>query len=275
MSKQSLPSYPFLLTCLCQTSLSHYLQWFNRGGRGDRIGRYGNNHNDHNFRDMDYRGYGQEDEEAGAGYDVRAEGAGPYGRDEQPLGGPDFPPGRLQDRPGFHKRGDGRGDVAHEGKGLPWPPCSQLRPDLALPLLQREEDGPRREFEQLQTGLQQKGRGKGGRGFPENSGPHSGSKECNWSRGGAHSEEMDYNTARPRDEDRFSRGGMKRRVSYRKFILFIELLQFCFVVDICCSFLTLLCSLFQPGQRSMVAGAVVRTCPLRSWIRGTRTTVQI
>ncbi|XP_035014953.1 RNA-binding protein 10 [Hippoglossus stenolepis] len=182
-----------------------------RGGRGDRIGRYGNNHNDHNFRDMDYRGYGQEDEEAGAGYDVRAEGAGPYGRDEQPLGGPDFPPGRLQDRPGFHKRGDGRGDVAHEGKGLPWPPCSQLRPDLALPLLQRDEDGSRREFEQLQTGLQQKGRGKGGRGFPENSGPHSGSKECNWSRGGAHSEEMDYNTARPRDEDRFSRGGMKRR----------------------------------------------------------------
>uniref|UniRef100_A0A8D3A0Y2 RNA-binding protein 10-like n=1 Tax=Scophthalmus maximus TaxID=52904 RepID=A0A8D3A0Y2_SCOMX len=40
-----------------------------RSGRGDRTGRYGNTHNDHNFRDMDYRGYGQEDEEAGEGYD--------------------------------------------------------------------------------------------------------------------------------------------------------------------------------------------------------------
>uniref|UniRef100_A0A3P8P772 RNA binding motif protein 10 n=1 Tax=Astatotilapia calliptera TaxID=8154 RepID=A0A3P8P772_ASTCA len=42
-----------------------------RGGRGDRLGRYGGTHNDHNFRDMDYRGYGQEDEEAGTGFDVR------------------------------------------------------------------------------------------------------------------------------------------------------------------------------------------------------------
>uniref|UniRef100_A0A3Q0S7K4 RNA binding motif protein 10 n=1 Tax=Amphilophus citrinellus TaxID=61819 RepID=A0A3Q0S7K4_AMPCI len=38
------------------------------GGRGDRIGRYGTTHNDHNFRDMDYRGYGQEDDQ-----DYRAE----------------------------------------------------------------------------------------------------------------------------------------------------------------------------------------------------------
>ncbi|XP_022597625.1 RNA-binding protein 10-like [Seriola dumerili] len=190
------------------------MEYERRGGRGDRIGRYGNTHNDHNFRDMDYRGYGQEDEEAGTGYDVRAEGDRPYGRDEKSLAAPDFSPGRLQDRPGFHQRGEGRGDITHEGKGLPWPPCTQSQPDLTLPMLQRDEEGSRREFEQLRTGLQERGRGKSGRGFPENSansGPHSGSREGNWGRASAHSEPMDYMTARQREEDRFSRGAVKRR----------------------------------------------------------------
>uniref|UniRef100_A0A4W6EWS7 RNA binding motif protein 10 n=1 Tax=Lates calcarifer TaxID=8187 RepID=A0A4W6EWS7_LATCA len=191
-------------------SLTLYVM-VSRGGRGDRIGRYGNTHNDHNFRDMDYRDYGQEDDEAGPGYEVRAEGDRPYVRDQQSLLAPDFSPGRLQDHPGFHQRGDGRGDIAHEGKGLQWPPCSQSQPDLALPLLQREEEGSRREFEQLRTGLQERGRGKGGRGFPDNSAPHSGSREGNWGHGGAHSEQMEYNTARPREEDRFLRGTVKRR----------------------------------------------------------------
>ncbi|XP_054464461.1 RNA-binding protein 10 isoform X2 [Anoplopoma fimbria] len=177
-----------------------------RGGRGDRTGRYGNNHNDHNFRDMDYRGYGQEDEDAGAGYDVRAEGDGLYGHEEPPLGARDFSPGRLQDRPGFQQRGDGRGM-----KGLLWPPCSQSQPDLAPPLLQREEEGSRREFEQLLTGPQERGRGRGGRGFPESSAPHSGGRDGNWGHGGALSEQMEYNTARQREEDRFSRAAVKRR----------------------------------------------------------------
>ncbi|XP_035500657.2 RNA-binding protein 10 isoform X2 [Scophthalmus maximus] len=182
-----------------------------RSGRGDRTGRYGNTHNDHNFRDMDYRGYGQEDEEAGEGYDGRPEGDRPFGLDEQSLGAPDFSPGHLQHRPGFHKRGEGRGDIVHERERLPWPPCSQSQPDLALPMLQRDEEGSRREFEQLQPSLQEKGRGKGVRGFPENSAHYSGSKEGNWGRVGAHSEKMDYNTARQREEDRFSRGAVKRR----------------------------------------------------------------
>lgn len=172
------------------------------------MGRYGNTHNDHNFRDMDYRGYGQEDEEAG--YDIRAEGNRPYGREEQPLGVRDFSPGRLQDRPGFHQR-DGRGDIGREGKGLLWPPCSQSQPDLGLPMHQREEEGSRREFEQLLTGPHERGRGKGGRGFPENSAPHSGGRDGNWGRGGAHLEQMEYNTARQREEDRFSRAAVKRR----------------------------------------------------------------
>ncbi|XP_042347683.1 RNA-binding protein 10 isoform X2 [Plectropomus leopardus] len=180
-----------------------------RGGRGDRMGRYGNTHNDHNFRDMDYRGYGQEDEEAE--YDVRAEGDRPYGREEQLLGVRDFSPGRVQDHLGFHHRGEGRGDVAREGKGLLWPPCSQAQPDLAHPMHHREEEGSRREFEQLLTGPQERGRGKGGRGFPENSSPHSGGRDGNWGRGGAHSEQMEYNAAKQREEDRFSRAAVKRR----------------------------------------------------------------
>nr|XP_046252043.1 RNA-binding protein 10 isoform X2 [Scatophagus argus] len=163
-----------------------------RGGRGDRTGRYGN------FRDMDYRGYGQEDEEA--------ETNRPYSRDEQSLGARDF-----QDHSGFHQRGDGRGDIGHEGKGLLWPPCSQSQPDLVLPLLQGGEEGSRQVFEQLRTGLHERGRGKGGRGFPENSAPHSGNRDVSWARGGAHTEAMEYNAARQREEDRFSRGALKRR----------------------------------------------------------------
>ncbi|KAK5863653.1 hypothetical protein PBY51_000667 [Eleginops maclovinus] len=177
-----------------------------RGGRGDRTGRYGNTHNDHNFRDMDYRGYGQEDEEAG--YDVRAEGDGLYGHEEPSMG--DFSSGHIQDHPGFHPRGDGRGDIGREGKGLLWPPCSQSDP--ALPMLQREDDGSRREFEQILTGPQERGRGKGGRGFPDNSASRSGGREGNWGHGGgAHPEQMEYNTVRQREEDRFSRAAVKRR----------------------------------------------------------------
>ncbi|XP_071332453.1 RNA-binding protein 10 [Trachinotus anak] len=182
------------------------MEYERRGGRGDRIGRYGNTHNDHNFRDMDYRGYGQEDEEAGTGYDVRA--------DEKSLAAPDFSPGRLQDHPGFHQRGDGRGDITHEGKGLLWPPCTQSQPDPNLPLIQRDEEGSRRDFEQLRTGLQERGRGKSGRGFSvnnANSAPPLGSREGNWGHGSTHSEQMDYNTARQREEDRFCRGVVKRR----------------------------------------------------------------
>ncbi|TNN82353.1 RNA-binding protein 5 [Liparis tanakae] len=178
-----------------------------RGGRGDRTGRYGNTHNDHNFRDMDYRGYGQDDEEdAGAGYDVRAEEDRLYGHEEQPLGVRDFSPGCLQDRPGFHQRGEGRG-----GKGLLWPPCAPSLTDLAPPLLQRPEEGSRQEFEQLLAGRQERGRGKGGRGFPENITPHSGGRDGNWGCGGPLSEQLEYNTARQREEDRFSRAAVKRR----------------------------------------------------------------
>lgn len=216
------------------TSFSHILsdksltQFFvvSRGGRGDRLGRYGGTHNDHNFRDMDYRGYGQEDEETGTGFDVRVEGDRQYGNDEQSLGIHDFSPGCLQEHPGFHQRVDGRGEVGHEGKGLLWSPHTS-QPDLAHPILQREEEGSRQEFEQLRPGLQERGRGKGGTGFPENSGPHSGSRESSWARGGSHSEQMEFGTGRQREDDRFSRPGAgKRRVSQYQSIFIITTIKF-------------------------------------------------
>ncbi|KAM4562831.1 RNA-binding protein 10 [Odontesthes bonariensis] len=181
-----------------------------RVGRGDRMGRYGNTHNDHNFRDMDYRAYELEDEDPGRGHDVGMEEE-IYSHDEQPLGAHDFPSGFLHDRQGLHQRGNGRGGIGREGKGLLWPPCSQSHLDLADPILQREEDGSRREFDQLRIGLQERGRGKGGRGFLENSGPNSGSREGTWGHVGIHPEEVEFSTGRQREEDRFSRGVGKRR----------------------------------------------------------------
>lgn len=182
-----------------------------RGGRGDRIGRYGNTTDDHNFRDMDYRGYSQEDEEAGRGFEVRAEGDRPYGHDEQSLGAHDFSPAHLEGRPGFHHRGEERGDIGRDGKGILWPPCSRSQPDLARPMVQREEEASRLEFEQLLTGPHERGREKGGRGFPENTVPLSVSREGNWGGGSAHPERTEYTTARQREEDR-----RKRRVSHNK-----------------------------------------------------------
>ncbi|XP_061592026.1 RNA-binding protein 10 isoform X1 [Cololabis saira] len=182
-----------------------------RGGRGDRMGRYGNTHGDHNFRDMDYRAYGQDDEGAETGHNVRVEEDRLYNSDEQSLNVHGFSPGFHHNRPGFQRRRGGRGTVGREGKGLLWPPCPQLHPDLSHPVLQREEDESGLDFEQLQTGLPEVGRGKRGRGFLENSAPHSGSREDSWHHVGAHSEHMEFGLGRQREEDKFSHGAGQRR----------------------------------------------------------------
>ncbi|KAK5605803.1 hypothetical protein CRENBAI_005626 [Crenichthys baileyi] len=173
-----------------------------RGGRGDRTGRYGSSHKDHNFRDMDYRGYGQEDEEAV--HDVRMEDDGLYMPDEGPLGVRDFPAG-FQGSQRFHRRGNTRGDIGLEGNGPLWPPFTQSHPDCAHLILQREEDGFRQDFEQIQTGMLGRGRQRGGRSFPENRGLCSGTRDGNWV---ARSEQMEF---RPREEDRCAREGGRRR----------------------------------------------------------------
>uniref|UniRef100_A0A8C2XEN1 RNA binding motif protein 10 n=1 Tax=Cyclopterus lumpus TaxID=8103 RepID=A0A8C2XEN1_CYCLU len=71
----------FLLCFSVSKSTSHVSltlsSLVSRGGRGDRTGRYGNTHNDHNFRDMDYRGYGQEDEDAGIRAQLQEQGIQP------------------------------------------------------------------------------------------------------------------------------------------------------------------------------------------------------
>ncbi|MEQ2276805.1 hypothetical protein XENORESO_010588, partial [Xenotaenia resolanae] len=173
-----------------------------RGGRGDRIGRYGSSHKDHNFRDMDYRGYGQEDEEAV--HDVRMEDDGLYLPDEGSLGVRDFPAG-FQGSQRFPRRGNTRGDIGLEGNGPLWPPFTQSHPDCAHLILQREEDGFRQDFEQIQTGMLGRGRQRGGRSFPENRGLCSGTRDGNWA---ARSEQMEF---RPREEDRCAREGGRRR----------------------------------------------------------------
>ncbi|KAI4823487.1 hypothetical protein KUCAC02_012070 [Chaenocephalus aceratus] len=149
-----------------------------RGGRGDRTGRYENTHNDHNFRDMDYRGYDQEDEEVGTGYDVRADGDGPYGHEEPSLG--DFSSGCLQDRPGgFTREEMGEGTLGERGKGS----CGPLSLTQHSPCSRERMMAP-------------DGRGR----------------EGNWGHGGGvHPEQMEYNTVRQREEDRFSRAAVKRR----------------------------------------------------------------
>lgn len=206
-----------------------------RGGRGDRTGRYGNTNNDHNFRDMDYRGYDQEDEET--------ETDRQYGCDEQSPGVCDF-----QNHPGFQQRGDGRKDLGGEVKGIIWPPSSQPQPGLGLGLLHRGEREPRREFEQLRTGLQERAPGKDGRGFPETAAPLLGSRDGNWGRGGGHPEQMEYNTARQREEDKFSHEAVKRRVSHNKCILFIDLLEFFICNDVVAHWL-LFYAVFSSGGR--------------------------
>ncbi|XP_056588859.1 RNA-binding protein 10 [Triplophysa dalaica] len=50
-----------------------------RGGRGDRLGRYGKESDDHDYRDMDYRGYGQEN---GLGQNSSYNNARSHGREE-------------------------------------------------------------------------------------------------------------------------------------------------------------------------------------------------
>lgn len=141
------------------------------------MGRYGNNSSsDHDYRDMDYRGYGQEEAELGTGYDLRAGAGGRSDKADQPAGVREFTtPARFHDqRPGFRQRGGGRGSgggPGRGGKGFPSPcaPRSLVlpQPEVALPRLQREErmvEASRRDFQSFRSNSEGRGRGGGGRG---------------------------------------------------------------------------------------------------------------
>ncbi|XP_057685798.1 RNA-binding protein 10 [Corythoichthys intestinalis] len=172
-----------------------------RGGRGDRIGRYGNTHNDHNFRDMDYRGFGQEDETTEAEYDVRNEDR-PYVHNESSLSASEVLPGQFQEDQGFHQRENGGSEV----KKLLWPPGSKSSTDVF-----DEEKTTKRDFERLRTGSEGKGRRKCSRNFDGNS--HLGSGEGNRVRqSGACFEQMEHNFERQREEGRFSHGAGIRKM---------------------------------------------------------------
>lgn len=171
-----------------------------RGGRGDRTGRYGSSSNNHNFRDMDYRGYEQEDEET--------EAHGFYACDDRPSDVPDF-----RERPAFPLRGDGPQEPGDVDKCGPWPPCHQPQPATASrPFPLRMERPPRFEHP-VRTGLLERPRGKDVRGFTESTAPVPGNRDGNWGATGSHSDGTEFHPARQQDEDRFSRDTAKRRVS--------------------------------------------------------------
>ncbi|XP_070305160.1 keratin, type I cytoskeletal 9-like [Salvelinus sp. IW2-2015] len=202
------------------------------------MGRYGNNSSsDHDYRDMDYRGYGQEEAELETGYDLRA-GAGRSDKADQPAGVREFTtPARFHDqRPGFRQRGGGRGSgggPGRGGKGFP-SPCSPRslvlpQPEVALSRLQREErmgEASRRDFQSFKPNSEGRGRGGGGRGggrrgrgergYPENNASHMGEREGDWGRmeggvggGVTPAGQEEYSTLRggQGEEERFLRGG--------------------------------------------------------------------
>lgn len=171
-----------------------------RGGRGDRTGRYGNNNNNHNFRDMDYRGYEQEDEER--------ETDGFYACDDRPPDVPDF-----QERSIFPLRGDGSQDPGDEDKCGPWPPCHDPQPSPSSRLFLLRMDKPPRFEQPVRTSLLERPLTKDERGFTESTTPVLGNRDRNWGAAGSHSEGMEFRVARQQVEDRLSRDTAKRRVS--------------------------------------------------------------
>lgn len=171
-----------------------------RGGRGDRTGRYGNSNTNHNFRDMDYRGYEQEEEER--------EIDGFYVCDDRLSDVPDFRECSI-----FPLRGDVSQNPGDEDKCGPWTPSHQPQPSpSSRPFLLGMEKPPR--FEQpVRTSLLERPLRKDGRGFLESTAPVLVNSDGNWGAAGSHSDRMEFHTARQLDEDRFSRDTAKRRVS--------------------------------------------------------------
>ncbi|XP_016340069.1 RNA-binding protein 10-like [Sinocyclocheilus anshuiensis] len=85
-----------------------------RGGRGDRMGRYGKESDDHDYRDMDYRGYGQENRLNSRLTNVRQ-----HEPDSSFEGVRDFASGNLlNNRPVFRQKGNHGSKNSQLGKSL-------------------------------------------------------------------------------------------------------------------------------------------------------------
>lgn len=84
-----------------------------RGGRGDRLGRYGKETDDHDYRDMDYRGYGQEN---GLAQNSNLTNARSHGHDENIR---KFSSGHFSsNQPGFRLKGDCVSEYNTPGESL-------------------------------------------------------------------------------------------------------------------------------------------------------------
>ncbi|XP_016369148.1 RNA-binding protein 10-like [Sinocyclocheilus rhinocerous] len=84
------------------------------GGRGDRMGRYGKESDDHDYRDMDYRGYGQENRLNSRLTNVRQ-----HEPDSSFEGMRDFASGNfLNNRPVFRQKGNHGSKNSQLGKSL-------------------------------------------------------------------------------------------------------------------------------------------------------------
>nr|XP_055045368.1 RNA-binding protein 10 isoform X2 [Misgurnus anguillicaudatus] len=87
-----------------------------RGGRGDRLGRYGKNTDDHDYRDMDYRGYGQEN---GMGPNSNLRNARFHGRDGNVGNMRDLTSGSvLSNQPGFRQKDNSVSESNQPGEPL-------------------------------------------------------------------------------------------------------------------------------------------------------------
>ncbi|XP_009294839.1 RNA-binding protein 10 isoform X1 [Danio rerio] len=83
---------------------------YERRGRGDRMGRYGKASDDHDYRDMDYRGYGQEN-----GLGLTSSLANTRQHDGSSDGPKDFPSGNFSNnRPGFRQKGNRASEVGKD-----------------------------------------------------------------------------------------------------------------------------------------------------------------
>ncbi|XP_030624042.1 RNA-binding protein 10 [Chanos chanos] len=182
------------------------MEYERRGGRGDRMGRYGNDADEHDYRDMDYRGYGQEDPQPGlTGKNIVDERQ--YGRDHRFQGLREFAPAHYtENSPGFRQRGPRESDSNRPGKAPPR--LSQSQPVHTRARLEErdyefepEPEGPRRDYQSFRVGQNS---------YLDNhtTNQGEGSEDKGWGRVGSRtsSSQEDYGSVRRGEEEKYARG---------------------------------------------------------------------